>query len=352
MVRLGWVLVWFCAALPRAVTPYGIGVGCNPGRVQSIVDEVVLLADRSSLVLNEYVTKLGSNQVRDGAVRNILNAIIGTAAAGNVQAVTQIRGEWGWAVGGADSAPRPVPHLFPPHLAADTLRLAPDRLRQVVQGVGTLGSGAANLVIHCREVEGTFTYTPPPQPGQPPQPSIQLYAHPVLLSRIGGAPQQGAPPQFFSRDNTGQLYYLAPTVPLPDTDKGHTFVTEPNSNEMINQQQFTGSSVRWSDVALITALDPSDDPDGITSLGDVSNWLPERLAVRDLTLLDFGELPFVTLLHELVHSTVIIPGSIEGHGVINGEDANSISSIIQLAATNSARAADNPETFAFLALGK
>jgi hypothetical protein len=225
------------------------------------------------------------------------------------------------------------------------LPFTPDRFTQLVQGVGGFGTGTANIVIHCQEVGMTRTYMP--GPGQQP---IPFYVHPVSMARIGGIQQQNAPSILFAQ-NAGQPYYFVPTVQTPATDKGYTFVTEPGSQVLQNQQQYTGSTVPWSDVTLLRALEPNEDPDGINALADVTGWRPTALNTQDITLLDLGELPLITLIHELMHSTAIA-NPIAGHAASNGEDANNIAAIFPVAAANDPQAANNPETFAYLALGK
>lgn len=97
MVRLCWALVSVFAFLPHVTTPYQVGTGCNAAELQVLVDDAMNLVNRATWVLNDYLGGMQPNQppnpLRDGAVRNILNALIGTVATSNVQNIRTIRGE-------------------------------------------------------------------------------------------------------------------------------------------------------------------------------------------------------------------------------------------------------------------
>ncbi|KAI9767669.1 MAG: hypothetical protein M1840_005540 [Geoglossum simile] len=285
--------------------PYGIGVGCDGIDIQRLVGEAWFLMRQAAKVLDEVIENRATEVCRR-AVLNILNTLVGTAAAGDPQTHIYIR----------------------------------NRFVEATNGIGAPGARGANIVIHCRDPEITRTYTIAGQP-------TTINVHPVPMARINGVPQPGSPPFLFGNSG-GQLYYFVQTEP-DSTIAGYTLVMEPGSDIMQGQQQHTGSSVVWSDVVLKSALAPN--PTGFRSLERVTDWTPAGLMGRGLGLLDLGDLPFTTIIHELMHSTALA-NPIVGHGQVGGQSANGIASILQLATANDPLAASNPETFAFLAIGK
>ena len=86
-------------------------------------------------------------------------------------------------------------------------------------------------------------------------------------------------------------------------------------------------------------------------LANVPNWSPQGLQAQNINLLDIGETPFTTIIHELMHSTAIA-NPLVGHGVVDGLPANNIDAVLRLALAGSQGALNNPETFSFLALGR
>ncbi|KAI9764140.1 MAG: hypothetical protein M1840_008700 [Geoglossum simile] len=298
MTRLRWVLVTLSVFLPYAVSPYSLGAGCNPN-TQGLIDEATHLAGRAARFLDDVVNHRAT-EVCNMAVENIFSALMGTASR-NMQAYANVRNQF----------------------------------VQIIDRVGRLGSGSGNIMIHCQEVVKSHPYAP--AEGETPK-----YVHPVAMTRIAGVQHPDAPTYLFESAG-GQLNYLVETHDGPEWVKGYTFVMEAGSNIMREQQQNTGSNVVWSNVVLLSAL---DNPKRLSS---VSDWTPKESADENLNLLDFGDYPFTTILHELMHSTAL-DHPIEDHGMVNGEPANNIVAVINLAMANDPQATSNPETFAFLAL--
>jgi hypothetical protein len=140
--------------------------------------------------------------------------------------------------------------------------------------------------------------------------------------------------------------HLFPMEPAGEC-MGYTFKVAPDDHEMETQQRHTGSSTVWSDIVLKVAM--QNNPQKVNRLSEVNDWRPDQL--HPVNLWHIGGAQVVTLIHELMHSTVLTrPVTI--HGMVGDAMANDLGQIMNLANTNGEGVVDNPETYGYLALGK
>ncbi|KAI9760040.1 MAG: hypothetical protein M1840_002741 [Geoglossum simile] len=294
--------------------PYEVGIGCNPGEVEELVNDALNILHRAVWVLNDYIGGPNFDPFRSGAVRNILVALIGVTEADNAQSATTIR----------------------------------DRFQEIIDAIDV--PGTSDPLIHCAEPIFEYVFVPPPPPPPaPPQPVVRFNAYPVELTRING---QIGPNGYFTHRN-GRLMWLHQSEPL--SIMAYTVRCEDGTPLMQAQVSSTGSNGPWLDIVLKDVM--LNNPRAVGRLSQVNDWRPEKMNEQlfgeyDLTFWQLGQSRALALIHEMVHAT----GSVQLRGfhakLANDELANYIYQVMTLARENGAGILNNPGTYAHLALGK